>query len=332
MVNRVLDSDSESESEGPSFTPGARPAPAADQPRSIIRARNRNSRDTTRSRGFCFTHYPPAEGSMDDFLEQLFVSARATYICAGDEICPNTRRRHYQGYIYFRNARAFTAVRRLLPGCHIGAQRGTVDEAVDYCKKDGLYYEIGSPPINQAAKGESSHTKWTRVVALAEAGDFDELKIQEPYLYITMYAKLFQCYQRALPVPKDLSGKLHDHHVWIWGPPGTGKSRYARDTWTTAFSKPLNKWWDGYRGEETVLLDDVELDSIGMKHHIKIWSDRYPFIAQVKFGHISIRPDRLIVTSNYSPAEVFDASTVLFEAVARRFDVIHMTDPFNVLN
>ena len=47
---------------------------------------------------------------------------------------------------------------------------------------------------------------------------------------------------------------------WVlWGPSGTGKSRWVAATWPDAFWKaPESKWWDGYSGQETVVLDDFK--------------------------------------------------------------------------
>ena len=43
------------------------------------------------------------------------------------------------------------------------------------------------------------------------------------------------------------------------GPSGTGKSRWVAATWPDAFWKsPESKWWDGYSGQETVVLDDFK--------------------------------------------------------------------------
>lgn len=48
--------------------------------------------------------------------------------------------------------------------------------------------------------------------------------------------------------------------IWIYGPPGTGKTHRARTRYGKVYLKPQNKWWDGYQGEETVVIDDLDFN------------------------------------------------------------------------
>lgn len=67
----------------------------------------------------------------------------------------------------------------------------------------------------------------------------------------------------------------------------------------------MNKWWDGYRGQDVVILDDITPDHACLCYHLLIWSDHYSFNAEVKGGSVNIRPRIIIVTSNYTIEEVF---------------------------
>jgi len=89
-------------------------------------------------------------------------------------------------------------------------------------------------------------------------------------------------------------------------------------------------WWDGYQDEEHVILDDFDTGNLG--HHLKIWADRYSFLAEVKGGTLHIRPKTIVITSNYSPEDPkFEWDSQMTDAIKRRFKIIKMgtKTPFN---
>lgn len=108
------------------------------------------------------------------------------------------------------------------------------------------------------------------------------------------------------------------------GQPGTGKSLGARLRWPGLYNKPLNKWWTEYAGQETVLLDDFSKEHACLGTHLKHWADHYPFTAESKGGGSVIRPKRVVVTSNYSVAEIWEDQSMR-EAIYRRFKLVTFT-------
>ena len=115
--------------------------------------------------------------------------------------------------------------------------------------------------------------------------------------------------------------------TWIWGDSGLGKSRYARDNFEDIFLKAQNKWFDGYSGQKTILLDDHDDACLG--HLLKIWMDHYDCTGESKGGTLPLLHRDFVVTSNYSIEKLYEGKgQEMIDAIKRRCKVIHMTEPF----
>lgn len=112
---------------------------------------------------------------------------------------------------------------------------------------------------------------------------------------------------------------------WLWGPPGTGKSSSIRTQFPELYAKdPNSKWWDGYSGQQAVLVDDVSDTTLG--NAFKLWADPHPgptSTAEVKGGFVNLKYSWFFVTSNQSIDELFVGNPTLRAALARRFKSIY---------
>lgn len=122
--------------------------------------------------------------------------------------------------------------------------------------------------------------------------------------------------------PSDLpSGTLVGY--WFWGQSGRGKTHHTTEQYPNAYRKICNnKWFDGYQPDKhkEILLDDLDKSHNYMGFHLKIWADRYAFVGEIKGSSITMRPEKVIVTSNYHPRDIWDDSTTL-EPILRRFEI-----------
>lgn len=108
--------------------------------------------------------------------------------------------------------------------------------------------------------------------------------------------------------------------IWIYGQSGIGKSRGVRDLFNNLghdiFIKPQNKWWDGYRGESVVLLDDLDTATLG--HYLKIWLDHHACSGEIKGGTVPLLHKYFVITSNFTIESLFRDNEPVIEPVRRR--------------
>lgn len=115
--------------------------------------------------------------------------------------------------------------------------------------------------------------------------------------------------------------------VWIQGP-STADNRGRAHTLALGhgvFLKEHNDWWDGYNGEDTVLIEDfTPTHSQEIFHVVRQLVKRWTFPAQIRFQvRKIIRPQCVIVTSNFTPEECFRTEPNT-EFIQSCFEVIHM--------
>lgn len=257
---------------------------------------------------WCFTHNNYAN---TDWVDQI-TDDEAVYYIYGKEVGASGTP-HLQGFIIFKKMKRLSAVRKLCSEAHWEVAKGTSEQAADYCKKDGAYTTMGKLPMTKKEQGDAEQQRWKRIREAAEEGNFHEIPEKVRFLH----HKLIKIHHNDALRARQLHD-TEERHLWYYGPTGTGKSRKARTDHPDAYLKSCNKWWDGYTDEETVIIEDFDKDHKVLCHHLKIWADRYPFPAEVKGGSIKIRPQRLIVTSNYHPSDIWEDDRDL-EPIKRRF-------------
>lgn len=250
------------------------------------------------------------------------------YLVAGKEVGENGTP-HLQCFVAYKVRTKFSTVKIQLPTAHIERMFTTPPLASEYCKKDMDFMEFGTlPDFNGATSGykggEAKAANYRKVIEVVINGDLDDVIEIDPVCYIQHYQGLKRIKQDHPTKPKALDDVCGE---WLHGDPGVGKSHKAREEHdiNEIYDKCANKWWDGYQGEEIVLIDDFDLVHHVLGHHLKRWADKYPFPAEQKGTTISIRPKKIIITSNYTIEQIFsDPALVL--ALKRRFKVRRILD------
>lgn len=262
------------------------------------------------SRRWCFTvnNY-----TADD--EELFRTLPCKYLICGKEVGEQGTP-HLQGYLILEKNARLSACKKIHAGAHWEIASGTTSHNVTYCSKGGDFWELGARPSDDgraggARGGDAEKARWDAAKTAALEGRIDDVPSDIYVRYYRTLKEIAKDHMQKQPDADDVTG------VWLYGPPGSGKSRTARERYPDAYPKMQNKWWDGYQGEPFVILDDLDSDTLG--HHLKIWGDRYSFTAETKGGAINIRPKVICVTSNYTPRDLWGHDPSMLAAIERRF-------------
>lgn len=248
------------------------------------------------SRGYCFTLNNPTPTDLV-VLKNLSDDPKCRYICYGHEVGEQGTY-HLQGYVHFHNQIRFRQAKILLGGrVHLEKRRGTIEQAIAYCKKDSVFEEFGEKPVSPALK---NRTDWAEILKKAEAADFSWIKENHPRIWVNLSSKL-----QSLSAPKTEILPEIQNEWWV-GTTGTGKSRTLWELYPNHFQKELNKWWCGYTNEDVVAIEEWSPKNECTASHLKIWADRYPFTAQIKGGSLHrIRPKKIIILSNFRLDQCF---------------------------
>jgi len=222
---------------------------------------------------------------------------------------------HWQLVANFRKPARLAAVRTLFGDHHAEPTRSTA--ALEYVWKedtrvDGTQFELGAQPVNR-----SCSTDWDTVRSSAKRGNLDEIPAD---IYVRCYGNL-----KRIAVDHMEPLAIERTVTVFWGRTGSGKSRRAwEESGLDAYPKdPRSKFWDGYRGQEHVVIDEFR-GGIDISHLLR-WLDRYPVIVEVKGSSVVLKAIRVWITSNISPDNWYpelDNETKL--ALRRRFNqVVH---------
>ena len=259
------------------------------------------------------------EVSPEEYLKYLFEKLDAAYV-AGQLEKGESGNLHIQFYVNVKKPCRVSALLKLDPKMHAekvkyekGAQRYVLKEET---RVEGPW-EFGKRPIKLSEK-----TDWHQVWKLASEGNID--KIPSP-IKVIHYNKLKAIAKDHIK-PED---KDHLRGIWIYGPAGSGKSRWVREHCKDLYDKNCNKWWDGYLKQKYVVIDDWMPEHECLAYHLKKWADRYACTLETKGGAIAANYDWLIITSQYTIEECFkDPATV--EAINRRFNIYNINNINNL--
>nr|WAE42878.1 MAG: replication associated protein [Cressdnaviricota sp.] len=255
--------------------------------------------------------------------EQETIEARAgndTYTIYGMEVGEEGTH-HLQGYTELKTRTRLTTLKKKWGDrFHFEERRGTQEQAIEYCKKDGDWIEFGQRRISGARPDldrcrQLAHDQGMR--AVTGVCNLQQIRVAEKYL----------TYNEE---PRDWKPEV----IWIWGESGVGKSRRAREIFATddIYTKnESSKWWDGYDNHENIIIDDFRDSWWPMTEMLRLL-DRYECRIECKGGTRQFRPRRICITCTRGPNEMYRQVDEQRHQLLRRIDRIEHLEAIAIVN
>lgn len=242
------------------------------------------------SRRWCFTINNPVDDEPWHELPQGVV-----FICWQKERGEQGTE-HLQGYVHFRRPVRASYVETFCGGrAHLEPAHGTEQQCIDYCSKEDTRiagpWQYGTPTSQGQRSDLAEFSK-------AVLGGTKKRQLAEEYpATFLLHASAVDKLARLVKPPQREEMEVY----LIWGTTGTGKTHSVYTLEPGVFSVPAPTkdgllWFDGYDGEEAILLDDFE-GGIPLKFLLRLL-DKWPLAVPIKGGFVNAAWKRVWITSN----------------------------------
>lgn len=228
----------------------------------------------------------------------------ARYTIFGKEVGENGTP-HLQGYTEFNEVMRISALKKLNNRIHWEARRGNQTQAIDYCKKDDNFTEVGTPK----KQGKRTDLDDLAEIATDTSVNLYDVAMAAPATY-ARYSKGIERLRQLSYKPRTTQPLVY----WRWGLAGVGKTRYCIEKHPNHYIKDGTMWWDGYTQQEAIIIDDFD-GKWPYRDLLRIL-DRYAYQGQVKGGYININSPYIYITCEFEPS-VFWSGNELAQIMRR---------------
>lgn len=175
----------------------------------------------------------------------------------------------------------------------------SINNWINYVKKDGKWTDWGVNPLKTAKLNRKELNEMIIKEDLNKLVDNGIINLKD----LPRWAVAKEAYKM-----QTTKGKTRKVTVkWYWGATGTGKTRKAHDecgedVWVSG--KDLN-WFDGYNGQQAVILDDLRSNSCDWGFLLRILDIYNTINVPIKGGFAKWCPTLIIITAPCLPEEMF---------------------------
>jgi len=212
---------------------------------------------------------------------------------------------HLQGYAEFSTRKKLDTLKKVCGEAHWEPRHGTQAQAIAYCQKEDTRV---AGPWEQGTKLEDE-VQGQRNDLISLKTDIESgmpmLEVTNNNYYAMSRYHKFALWHRSL-----MNNNMRKHQTTVevfWGKPDTGKTTHVQKIagdnafWVRQPQHNGALWWDGYDGNEVVVIDEFYgwLPRTLMQRLI----DHTPLMLDTKGGAVNFIAKKIYIVSNAPPSE-----------------------------
>lgn len=196
---------------------------------------------------------------------------------------------HIQGRVTFKRTYRLKALKKLHGRAHWEQTK---------CKQDQMYVlkEDSDIIVHKPPKGKGFRSDLEEIMKMVKDG---AKEVEIANFAPDTWARNYRAIERYRMLVEPKRNWVPEVKVY-WGPTGTGKTRRALEEHPDAYFL-RSKWWDGYDGEEHVIIDEFE-GWLPFSFLLAVL-DRYPMRVENKGGGRNLPVKTITFTSHFHPED-----------------------------
>lgn len=219
---------------------------------------------------------------------------------------------HLQGHVTFTRKMRLAACKKMLSRAH---WEPALCSDWNYEHKDGT--KVHHIDNRAPGKRKDLDAAYEAIAVKKPLREF-VTEVKPGFQALKLYEKLESLYSDPRPVqPIDVR--------WYFGPTGSGKTHSVYQEFPDVYRVCTYKFWEGYRGQRVVLVDDIRAGWCRFEELLKI-TDVYPFRVEVKGSSCEAAFDTIIFTSPTPPADIWSGFGEDIGQLLRRLKIVRRFD------
>lgn len=229
------------------------------------------------------------------------------YMVFQKEKCPETKKKHFQGYIELKEPARFSKIVKLFyhedwPAIWKEERKGTRDGIRAYCMKEKTRVK-GPWECGEWISGQGARTDLKKVYDMINEGKkISEVAYKNPGEYIKFNRGIEKYKFVTRKLRKGFENIIKTKLIVIVGGTGTGKSHYVNEKYglDNIFHPSINNgnlWFDGYDDEKIICFEEFH-GEIPIQLLLRIGDKWNNYIPPVKGAFIERKWKKVIIVSN----------------------------------